>query len=84
MLIAGIVCKRSPSPIRGLPDRWIGDNDEGRLVAKKRSRDGVWEMRFLPRVGTGFSSYARAVVEGRTFEEAERLMAEALGAGRAA
>lgn len=86
MLIAGIVCKRSSSPIRGLPDRWIGDVDEGRLVVAKRAER--WEMRFLPRERGGpyplFAMVPSAVTEAGTFREAEALMLEALRPRRSA
>lgn len=77
MLIAGIVCKRSPSPIRGLPVRYIGDSPTGRLIA--RQRESGWELRFLDRQGPRlFAMTARAVIEAKTLREAEALLLSAL------
>lgn len=77
-LIAGVRCARSPSPIRGLPDRWIGDTTAGRLVAR-RDRTGGWTLRWLPRLPHGgFALTPQAIIEAPSLDEAVTLFREAL------
>lgn len=77
-LIAGVRCARSPSPIRGLPDRWIGDTAAGRLVVR-HERTGRVTMRWLPRFAHGgLALTARPMIEAATLDEAVVLFREAL------